>query len=162
MFLKHKFKISEPNVVYSFTFCGIDFAVACLCCYDACDCNNPLCLVKGASDCLCIRSSCCLAVNTPDKGCGCTGDENRGEICKIGCYCCDYALVMPTKLCAYASQCLCWYEVGSFPCSPEYVPGLVCTICCPCLQICPKCGCCVAPPPVRDFEIRMMICSMMY
>eukprot|EP00934_Nitzschia_sp_Nitz4_P000595 Nitzschia sp. Nitz4//scaffold225_size51843//20099//20938//NITZ4_006895-RA/size51843-augustus-gene-0.19-mRNA-1//-1//CDS//3329542675//595//frame0 len=120
---------------------------ACCCCYHACDCNNILCCAKGAGDCLCLRSSCCLACNTPHKGCGCTGDKDRGECCKLGLFCCDYALVVPTKLCAVASQCLFCYYVASLPCSPEYVPACVCTICCPGLQVAPRCGCCMAPPP---------------
>eukprot|EP00977_Amphora_coffeiformis_P017815 scaffold5944_cov101-Amphora_coffeaeformis.AAC.11 len=36
----------------------------CFCCYEACDCNNPLCLCKGSEDFLCLRCSCCCAINT--------------------------------------------------------------------------------------------------
>eukprot|EP00934_Nitzschia_sp_Nitz4_P007397 Nitzschia sp. Nitz4//scaffold443_size6817//1401//2508//NITZ4_009167-RA/size6817-snap-gene-0.16-mRNA-1//-1//CDS//3329552039//7387//frame0 len=119
----------------------------CFCCYDACDCGNILLVSKSAGDCLCLRSSCCCAINSPPKGVGCTGDKNRGEFCKLALFCCDCALVLPTKLCAYGTQCLCWYSVGSCPCSKEYVPMPVCTMFCPFLQVSPQCGCCVAPPP---------------
>jgi hypothetical protein len=133
------------------TFPFLPLADGCICCYDACDCNNPLLLYKSAGDCLCIRSSCCLAVNTKPKGCCCTGDKNRGEACKIGLYCCDIGLVLPTKLCGYACQCCCYYQVGSLPCCvPDYNPACALT-CLPFCQICPKCGCCAAPPPVSYF-----------
>eukprot|EP00934_Nitzschia_sp_Nitz4_P005801 Nitzschia sp. Nitz4//scaffold64_size103689//85163//86314//NITZ4_004447-RA/size103689-snap-gene-0.121-mRNA-1//1//CDS//3329556163//5791//frame0 len=134
---------------------------ACCCCYDACDFNNPILCCKGAGDCLCFRESCCIAVNTPHKGCGCTGDKNRGEFCKLGLFCYDCALVMPTKLCACANQCLCCYSVASLPCSPEYVPNFVCTICCPGLMISPRCGCCVAPPPCPALDKVLRNAPMM-
>jgi hypothetical protein len=111
------------------------------------DCNNPLFLCKGAGDCLCIRHSCCVAVNSPSKGCGMTTDKDRNECIKIGCFCCDLGLVWPRVLCGCASQVCCCYDVAAFPCDDEFIPGPVCTICCPFLQVCPKCGCCVAPPP---------------
>ncbi|KAL7573156.1 hypothetical protein ACA910_018820 [Epithemia clementina (nom. ined.)] len=118
-----------------------------ICCYHAWDCNNPLLLCKGAGDCLCIRHSCCMAINTPDKGCGMTTDKERGECCKIGCFCCDVGLILPTKLCGCAEQCLCCYSVANFPCSNEYIPTAVCTCLLPGLACCPRCGCCIAPPP---------------
>ena len=110
------------------------------------DCNNPILLCKGAEDCLCVRHSFCCAINTPNKGMGLTTEKDRGECCKIGCFCCDLGLIWPNKLCGCASQCLCWYEVANFPCSNEYIPAPVCTVC-PFCQCCPRCGCCVAPPP---------------
>jgi len=85
-------------------------------------------------------------VNTPHKGCGCTGDEDRGECCKIGCFCCDFGLIWPTYCCGCAQQCCCCYSVANFPCSREFIPAPVCTLC-PFCQICPRCGCCMAPPP---------------
>lgn len=121
---------------------------ATLCCYSAIDCGHPVWIYKSAEDCLCIRHSCCLAVNAPTKGCGCTTEQQRGEICKIGLFCCDLGLIVPVKLCGCASQCLCCYEVVGFPCESEFIPEVVCTICCPCLQIAPKVGCCIPPPPV--------------
>jgi hypothetical protein len=110
------------------------------------DCNNILLFFKGAVDCLCIRHSCCCAVMTPDKGLGLTTDETRGEFCKIGLFCCDLGLILPTKLCGCASQCLCYYSVANFPCSNEYIPAPVCT-CLPFCQCFPRFGCCVTPPP---------------
>jgi hypothetical protein len=108
-------------------------------------------LCKGQEDCLCFRHNCCIALNTPSRGLGCTTDQTRGEICKVGVICCDMGLIIPTKLCAGAGQCLCCYNVASIPCSKEYVPDCVCTFCCFC-QCCPKCGCCVAPPPCPALE----------
>lgn len=117
---------------------------ACLCCYDGCDCDKIMCCYLGAGDILCFRNSCCFAINAKPRGCGCTGDELRGEICKIGLFCCDLGIIYPTKLCGCASQCLCCYQVASFPCSKEYVPKPVCSYCF--LQCCPRCACCAAPP----------------
>lgn len=110
------------------------------------DCNNPLLFHKGAHDCLCFRRSCCIALNTPAKGCGLTTDKDRGECCKIGCFFFDFGLIWPTKFCGGAEQCLCFYHVCNFPCSREFIPAPVCTLL-PFCQCCPKCGCCVTPPP---------------
>jgi hypothetical protein len=109
------------------------------------DCNNPILLCKGEDDCLCLRHSYCIAVNTPHKDVCCTTDKQRGEVCKLALFCCDLALVYPTKLCGCAGQFLCCYSVASLPCTREYVPDCVCSFCY--LQCFPKCGCCVAPPP---------------
>ncbi|KAG7356262.1 hypothetical protein IV203_000948 [Nitzschia inconspicua] len=120
------------------------------CCYDACDFKHIDCCCKEASDCLCIRHSCCLSLTSQSRGCCCTGDSDRGECCKIACICCDCGLIWPTKLCASASQTLCYYSVASFPCSDEYVEECVCAMCF--IQCCPNCGICAAPPSCPALE----------
>jgi hypothetical protein len=97
---------------------------------------------RGASDCLCVRNSCCLSLTSGSRGCGCTGDAERGECCKIACVCCDCGLIWPTKFCAAAHQTLCYYQVSSIPCSEEYVQECVCAVCF--IQCCPNCGICAA------------------
>mmetsp|Transcript_22098 Transcript_22098/g.46465 ORF Transcript_22098/g.46465 Transcript_22098/m.46465 type:complete len:203 (-) Transcript_22098:40-648(-) len=119
------------------------FNAAC-CCYNACDAKNIDCCCKDASDCLCIRSACCMSFTSKSRGCGCVTDKGRGECCKIACCCCDLGFIAPTKLCAGASQILCCYQVESCPCSPDYVGECVCAICF--VQCCPRCGICAAPP----------------
>jgi hypothetical protein len=79
-----------------------------------------------------------------------TTKKEAGEICKIGCFCCDLGLIKPTKLCSYASKCFCCYDVGSFPFDKEYVGELVCASCF--LQCAPECGCCEAPPESPAYE----------
>ena len=117
----------------------------CIFCYDACDCGHCICCCLSEIDCLCYRESCCLACNAKPRDCGCcVQSRDRGEICKIGCFCCDVGLVYPTKLCACASQYWCCTSVASFPWSKEYVKAPVLAWCF--LQCCPKCGCCIPPP----------------
>eukprot|EP00934_Nitzschia_sp_Nitz4_P000872 Nitzschia sp. Nitz4//scaffold225_size51843//22637//23273//NITZ4_006896-RA/size51843-snap-gene-0.9-mRNA-1//-1//CDS//3329542678//872//frame0 len=121
---------------------------ACCCWYDACDFNDMFCGIKGASDCLCLRSSYCIACNTPNMGCGCTGRKEY-EVCKLGCVCCECAMVKPTTCCGMATQVFCWYTVASLPCSDEYVPDCICTICLPGCQVAPTGACCDPPPPLH-------------
>ena len=99
----------------------------------------------GENDCLCLRSSCCLAVDAKTRGCGMVTDPKRDECCKIGCFCADIGLVKPQTLCSNASQLLCCYDVCSLPCTEDYVPECVCAYCF--LQCTPECGCCVEGPP---------------
>lgn len=117
----------------------------CFCCYTSWDCDRWTCCVKGEMDCLCLRNGGCCAINARPRGCGLVTDPSRGEICKIGLFCCDLGLVYPTKLCGCALQCLFCMDVASLPCSPEYVraPGVL--GCC-FVQCLPVCGCCHEPP----------------
>ena len=118
---------------------------ACCCTYTACDYKKIELCVRSEEDCLCFRHACCLSLNSKPLGCGCTGDKEQGECCKIGAFCCDVGLVTPTSLCACASACLCCYEVTSCPCSENYLDK--CVLACCFIQCCPTFGCCVAPPP---------------
>ena len=68
---------------------------ACCCCYDACDFHDIALLCHGGGDCLCIRSSSCCAMDVKPRGVGCVGVPDKGECCKIGCYCCDCGIVTP-------------------------------------------------------------------
>ena len=73
-----------------------------------------------------------------------TTDEDAGECCKIGCFCCDYGLMVPKVLCAGADQCLCCYRVQSCPCTKFYLDKCVCA--CTFIQCAPTCGCCATQP----------------
>lgn len=132
--------------------------VGCFCCYNGWDCQNPLLCCKCSEDFLCLRCSSCLACDAPSRGCGCVGDSRRGELCKIGCFCCNMGIAVPTKLCSCAGQCCCCLQVVSCPCTPEFVPcpGVLTLwfLGCCCIQVMPKCGCCVAAPPVRHKEFN--------
>jgi hypothetical protein len=108
----------------------------------ACDTKHIECCYKGSTDCLCLRSACCLSVSSKSRGCCCVGDEKKGECCKIACFCCDCGLIWPTKICAGASQVCCCYSVQSLPCSDQYVEECVCAFCF--IQCCPTCGICAA------------------
>lgn len=134
----------EVNQTESIMSDGKCMASGCICYYNACDFDNFVFCLKGACDCLCIRQSCCLAINAKHRGCGITTNKEEGEICKIGLFCCDLGLIRPNKLCVYASQCLGLDEVASFPFNKEYVGEPVCACCF--IQCIPECGVCVAPP----------------
>ena len=125
-------------------------ATGCCCCYEGCDCDNIVCCFVSQGDCLCLRSGCCLAANTPSRGCGMTTDKEAGECCKIGCFCCDYGLIAPQTLCAGADQCLCSYRVRSCPTNQYYMKDCVCA--CYFLQCAPTCGCCVSQPDCPALE----------
>lgn len=116
----------------------------CICCHRGYDCENPMFCSAGTCDCLCIRHASCCAVDAKHRGCGMTTNKEEGGICKIGLFCCDLGLIHPTKICAYASKCLCCYDVGSIPFDEDYVGELVCAYFC--IQCAPECGCCAAPP----------------
>lgn len=119
--------------------CMID---ACCCCYDGIDCNDIELGCRHGSDCLCIRHHFCISASAPPLGFGLTTEE--GEICKLGLFCCDYALIKPETLCAGADSFCCCYSVCAFPFDDDYVDKFVCSSCG--LACAPECGCCVAPP----------------
>jgi hypothetical protein len=124
---------------------------ACICCYRACDFEDFVFLCAGGGDCLCIRYTSCLAIGYESLGCGMVTDEERGEICKIGCLCMQLGLITPQKCCGCASQFLCCQDVASFPFDDDYVKECVCAsmfIACA-----PECGCCAAPPVANAFKI---------
>jgi hypothetical protein len=125
-------------------------ASGCYCCHDGCDFDTIHCCYVASSDCLCLRSSCCLSFDAKPLGCGMTttdkttsqaGRTREREICKIGCMLCDCAVTHPiTKLCGTARQCLCCYMAASIPFSNLYMDKPVCGFLC--LQCTPNSGCC--------------------
>ncbi len=54
-------------------------------------------------------------------------------------------LKTPSTLIKAQTSCLCIKAAASLPFDDEYVPGPVCTICCPGLQVIPNIGCCTTP-----------------
>eukprot|EP00009_Paramoeba_aestuarina_P005014 CAMPEP_0201515968 /NCGR_PEP_ID=MMETSP0161_2-20130828/7402_1 /ASSEMBLY_ACC=CAM_ASM_000251 /TAXON_ID=180227 /ORGANISM="Neoparamoeba aestuarina, Strain SoJaBio B1-5/56/2" /LENGTH=150 /DNA_ID=CAMNT_0047912933 /DNA_START=68 /DNA_END=520 /DNA_ORIENTATION=+ len=118
-----------------------------LCCYNGFDIENIVLCCVGAGDCLCIREACCCAGNVEPRGIGLVTNKDAGEICKIGCFCCDCGLIYPTKCCAGASACLCCYSVSSFPCSGYYMKDATCAYCF--LSCLPELGCCLPQQECR-------------
>ena len=124
-----------------------------LCCYSGCDFENILICCVGQSDCLCLRHACCIAANVENRGIGMTTNKDAGEICKIGCFCCDYGCVYPKVCCAGVSQCLCCYSVASCFCFDYFLKEAVCAMYC--LQCIPEFGCCMPPqdcPALTDLR----------
>jgi hypothetical protein len=116
------------------TFCG------CLCCHTGFDFFNWPVFCFSQGDCLCLRQSVCISPATVEpRGIGMVTKKEHGEICKVGCYCCDCGLVKPQRLCAQSSQFLCCYNVQQFPLGQEHQSKMVCAF--PCLQFLPTCGC---------------------
>ena len=124
---------------------------ACICCYDACDCQDFVFCCAGSCDFVCIRHAGCCAAGYDCLGCGLVTSASRNEWCKIACFCCELGIVNPLTLCSYAEQCCCCQCVGSLPFHMDYVNAPVCATCG--IQCCPKCGCCAAPPVAPIFKI---------
>jgi len=101
---------------------------ACFVCYGACDLGDIALGYYHHRDFLCIRSGCCLALGVDDRGVGMVTKEGKGEICKIGLYCCDLGLVKPKVLCAGFSKCLCCIDVCALPPVPGYMDDMTCAM----------------------------------
>ena len=117
-----------------------------ICLHSSMDCNDWKCCGAGVMECLCLRKTYCLAPGDAEpRSCGvCVQDPTQGEICKIGVYCCDWALIQPRLLCGIARQCWCCYEAGSLPFHKDYLKEPVCALYF--LSCMPEFGCCVKPP----------------
>ena len=118
---------------------------ACICCYDACDFTDIICICKGSTECLCCISEHCLALGEESLGCGMVTNESDGEICKIAIPICTLGLKKPAVLCSGVDQLCCIVGAQSFPFDNDYVGEPVCAIYC--LACAPKFGCCVEAPP---------------
>jgi hypothetical protein len=130
---------------------GHCMCTACICCFDACDCEDFVCCCSGACDCLCLRYGGCLAVGYHCLGFGVVTNESRNEICKVAIGCCELGIVTPSTLCSCANQTLCYQYVAAIPFHPDYVNVPVCA--CYGIQCLPACGCCGAPPVAPIFKI---------
>eukprot|EP00977_Amphora_coffeiformis_P027127 scaffold34110_cov183-Amphora_coffeaeformis.AAC.5 len=117
---------------------------ALICYHVSMDCNDWKVCCAGTSECLCLRSTYCLAVGAVPRSVGCGHDPIRGECCKCGVYCCDCALVQPRLCCGVARQTLCMHASGSLPFHKDYLNEPVCAYYF--LGCLPECGCCVEPP----------------
>eukprot|EP00535_Pseudo-nitzschia_heimii_P008759 CAMPEP_0197182862 /NCGR_PEP_ID=MMETSP1423-20130617/6987_1 /TAXON_ID=476441 /ORGANISM="Pseudo-nitzschia heimii, Strain UNC1101" /LENGTH=164 /DNA_ID=CAMNT_0042633361 /DNA_START=98 /DNA_END=592 /DNA_ORIENTATION=- len=129
--------------------CMVD---ACFCCYDGIDCKDIELGCRHEHECICLKQGLCISASAEPLGCGLTTDkeEDSSEICKIGLFCCDMALVKPSTCCAGAETLCCLYSVCSFPFDEEFLNKLVCSFCG--LACAPTCGCCVAPPDCPAIE----------
>lgn len=109
----------------------------------------PECGLRGQDECLCIRRTYCFEPcgcnnGTQPRGIGLVTEPEQGEFCKIGAYCCDYALVKPRVLIGCASHSLCVKEVGSFPFHEDYVDEPLCALYC--VSCVPECDIAAEPP----------------
>ena len=86
----------------------------------------------------------CGCNNAEPRAVGFVTNDKPDEICKVGCYCCDYALIQPRILYGVAAQVLCFRDACSLPCHPDYLNEPLCAYYC--LSCYPECGCAVAPP----------------
>jgi len=119
------------------------WSAAC-CCYTAFDMKNIELCCRYEYDYCCLRHACCLSATSKPLGCGCTGNKEEGDLCKLAAFCCNVGCIKPTACCGSAHACLCCYKVSSFPCSDHFLEKCVCACCC--LSCAPKFGCCVEPP----------------
>lgn len=132
--------MSDENLCCNLTDCMF---VGMLCTNSGFNFDNFVCLCINKNECLCIKSESCIAGGIPDKGVGIITEDD--ECFKIGCYCCNCALISPKVLCKSAEQCLCCYQVSSLPCDDAYVPApFTCAFYG--IQCAPNCGCCGQGP----------------
>lgn len=118
-----------------------------LCCLtESC---TPSCGFRGVSECFCLRKTICL------EPCGCNNAQprllgfesgtNSDEICKIGLYCCDYALIQPRVCQAQSAQVGCLKVNCAFPCHEDYLEEPACAYLC--ISCYPDFG--IAVPPTK-------------
>ena len=123
-----------------------------VCFHTSMDCNDWQVCCAGVNECLCVRTSHCLACNAVPRSLGCcTHNPARGECFKCGIYCWDCALIQPRLCCGVAHQTLCMHESGSLPLHKDYLDEPVCAYYF--LGCLPKCGCCVEPPPSPALKV---------
>ena len=100
---------------------------ACICTYTSIDIKDIKIGCVESSECLCLNSAFCCALDEKDKGIGMVTESD--EICKIGLYICNLGLKKPTVLCAQAQQILCLKGAASLPFDGDYVGAPVCACC---------------------------------
>ena len=115
---------------------------ACLCGHCSVDMENLLIGCKAEDECLCIKRGCCCGIdkNASSYPIGLTKKE--GNICNLGCFCCECGLKVPQVLCSGFARFLCFKEGCAFPFN-EHNPELVCAVCF--LKCMPGFGC-MQPP----------------
>jgi len=124
---------------------------ACICCYDACDCEDfAVCCCVGSCDCICIRLAGCCAIGHESLGFDLT-NSSQNECCNVSCHCCEMSIVNPSAMCRCAQQILCWQSVASLPFHKDYVTAPICACCG--IQCRPACACRGAPPVAPIFKI---------
>jgi len=121
-------------------------------CFGVCDYDNVLCGFARESVCCWLTHACCCAYEALVDGVGCgvrTGGA-QGEVCHIGVHCMSCGVKKRgagQPACAGTDQCLCHYGVYSWPLNEKYAPTQVWACCF--LELVPKCGFCVEPPPSK-------------
>lgn len=125
------------------------------CIYEALGCIwyacTPECGLRGQVEFCCMRKTYCLepclCSNAKPRIVGLADpDQAPDEICKIGFYCCDYAIIVPRILLGCGFQHTCIRVAGSLPLHKDYMDhprfALYCVSCYPDCNIAdrtPKC-----------------------
>ena len=98
-----------------------------ICAYSSCDLSNIMKGCKVDNECLCVKSSGCLAVGEDAKAVGLKAGED-GNICELGLYCLTYACKVP-ELCIWQkASCLCINTGAALP-FKDPVPEATCAVC---------------------------------
>ena len=121
-----------------------------LCMHVSMNLNDWRCCCASSCECLCVRHSACCLRGAPFKKVGLRTNMPSGEYCRIDFPCCDCAIIPPRLLCGRASQILCLYNTGAFPCDDEYLPEPVCAYYF--VSCWPRLGCCVPPPRSKALD----------
>lgn len=108
------------------------------------------CCCAAVCECLCFRHSSCCLWGEPFKSVGLYTSTADGEYCRLNFPCCDCAIIPPRLLCGRATQVLCLYNTGAFPCDDEYLTEPVCAYYF--VSCYPRPGCCVAPPRSKALQ----------
>lgn len=123
---------------------------AAYCCFNGCDMDNIMLCCKGENELLCcVEEHCCAAMVEP-YGIGMVTDEENGECCKLGMFCCTLGCKQPKVCCSGASQFLCFVQVQSLPLDSWYLSEPVCGWCG--FSILPTVGCGQAWPRSQALE----------
>ena len=121
-----------------------------LCVHLSINLNDWRCCCASTCECLCLRHSACCLRGAPFKEVGLKTNTAAGEYCRLDFPCCDCAVIPPRLLCGRASQFLCLYNTGAFPCDDEYLPEPVCAYYF--VSCWPRPGCCVPPPRSKALD----------
>jgi hypothetical protein len=109
------------------------------CCFNGVDMDNIMLCCKGETEFLCcVNEHCCAAMVEP-FGIGMVTDQQKGEFCKLGMFCCTCGLKKPQVFCSGATQFMCLVQVQSLPLDPYHVKEPACAYCC--ISCLPTMGC---------------------
>mmetsp|Transcript_15816 Transcript_15816/g.33437 ORF Transcript_15816/g.33437 Transcript_15816/m.33437 type:complete len:199 (+) Transcript_15816:146-742(+) len=143
---------APSNANTGFSKMGRKIFSATLCCYTACDFEDPMVGCRGKSDGICINRRVCIDPSAEGFGVGILDDEKEtNELFKVGAYCCTCAIKKPELKCASAGRLFCMTSAQSLPFDPDYVKEPICACCF--LQCFPTVGCLKDAPsecPARD------------
>mmetsp|Transcript_15817 Transcript_15817/g.33439 ORF Transcript_15817/g.33439 Transcript_15817/m.33439 type:complete len:214 (+) Transcript_15817:146-787(+) len=110
---------APSNANTGFSKMGRKIFSATLCCYTACDFEDPMVGCRGKSDGICINRRVCIDPSAEGFGVGILDDEKEtNELFKVGAYCCTCAIKKPELKCASAGRLFCMTSAQSLPFDP--------------------------------------------